>query len=288
MPRPFRSDQQERQDLINSYEAEEERLTNVLARKLVLARQEKVDMENELEAEGERVMWAMRRTPDGGDVLVDGLRRENEALRVRLSETERDYLQVVRTNDVYREELIELRMRLGIPIDNLIGLQHLPNRPQTQPSSSIRRVPSSISTSSSPPPSPSPFLPSTSLQTNMTSPASHHVIFPGPHTHTLTYPSVPPPSLSSSFGSPIVTFTNDSELNHSRRSSAEYVTGSRRNSTTSRRGGSVERRVAESGSLVRSRAGSLSGPAGTGRSRAGSVVVVKGIMEGDEIFDVEE
>ncbi len=47
----------------------------------------------------------------------------------------------------------------------------------------------------------------------------------------------------------------------------------------------MERRVAESGSLVRSRAGSLTGP---GRSRAGSVVVVKGIMEGDEIFDVEE
>lgn len=129
VPRPFRSEQQERQDLINSYEAEEERLTNVLARKLVrlrisygaymlmlqcqvLARQEKVDMENELEAESERVMWAMRRTPDGGDVLVDGLRRENEALRVRLAETERDYLQVVRTNDVYREELIELRMRV--------------------------------------------------------------------------------------------------------------------------------------------------------------------------------
>jgi len=76
---------------------------------------------------------------------------------------------------------------------------------------------------------------------------------------TLSYPSVPPPSLSSSFGSPSVPFFVSSGRDASL-SPIEPL--SRRNSVSSHalggRRGSVggERRVVETGSLVRSAAGS--------------------------------
>jgi hypothetical protein len=92
----------------------------------------------------------------------------------------------------------------------------------------------------------------------------------------LSYPSVPPPSLSSSFGSPTISYHmshRDPSLSpieplsrrdsNARRASFErrvVETGSLRNLSGSRRG-SIERgaRIAETGTLVpRSRAGSQS------------------------------
>lgn len=49
------------------------------------------------------------------DTLLEALRRENEALRNRLVDMERDYIKVVRQNDIYREELIDHRRRVRAP-----------------------------------------------------------------------------------------------------------------------------------------------------------------------------
>lgn len=47
------------------------------------------------------------------DITTNALRRENEMLRNRLVDTEREFVRMVRLNDVYREELIELRRRVS-------------------------------------------------------------------------------------------------------------------------------------------------------------------------------
>ncbi|KAK0229470.1 hypothetical protein EDD85DRAFT_957218 [Armillaria nabsnona] len=349
------SSSKEQQDLINAYEAEEERLINLLSRKLEKLREEKIDLENTLEAESESHVNRLSRqltaallgqhengasssTPGRAaslsdpsvETMLESLRRENEQLRNRLVDTERDFIRVSRLNDIYREELIEHRMRLGVPVDNLVGLHsadpfsqpihrkpsyspsnsvlHIPtHRPSTQipigRSSSIRRVntnPSSeqLSEYQSPDSPESPFPPSplmstnnasvVSNNTNMTSPPTSLSVNPTPTFATpsrgLTYPSVPPPSLSSSFGSPVVAYHRDHSLSpveplsrrssSARRGSYDWQTGPSRSRSHSRRA-SVERgaRVAETGTLVpRSRAGSHSLPATT---------------EGDEIFAVE-
>jgi hypothetical protein len=46
------------------------------------------------------------------EVLLETLRRENEQLRNKLVDTERDFVRISRLNDIYREELIEHRRRV--------------------------------------------------------------------------------------------------------------------------------------------------------------------------------
>ncbi|KAF9818024.1 hypothetical protein IEO21_02985 [Rhodonia placenta] len=164
-----------REDLINQYEAEEERIINVLSRKLERLREEKIALENTLEAESEshvnrlsREISALRlaqqqqqaqvnggtmgsgsgspvdtrlglhtflgyRNPaePSSEMMLEAMRRENEQLRSRLVDTERDYMRITRLNEIYREELIEHRRRLGLPVDNLIGLASA--EPYSQP-----------------------------------------------------------------------------------------------------------------------------------------------------------
>ncbi|KAJ2915856.1 hypothetical protein MD484_g4546, partial [Candolleomyces efflorescens] len=153
------------EELINAYEAEEERIINVLSRKLeqfvagFKLRQEKIGLENVLEAESEshvnrlsRELSALRiaqqqlqqqaangATPSSSgsngvfslspeinrngfrplepspEVMLETLRRENEQLRNRLSDTEREYIRITRLNDIYREELIDHRRRAHKP-----------------------------------------------------------------------------------------------------------------------------------------------------------------------------
>ncbi|KAI0263048.1 hypothetical protein BC834DRAFT_888849 [Gloeopeniophorella convolvens] len=166
------------EDLINAYEAEEERIINVLSRKLEKLQEEKIELENVLEAESEshvnrlsRELSALRlaqqlvaqqngnvngdgaqsptlyRLPNpGSDELLEAMRRENEQLRGRLVDTEREFIRITRLNDIYREELIQHRGRLGLPVDNLIGLSvhdpysqptHRRSFSNTSPSTSI-------------------------------------------------------------------------------------------------------------------------------------------------------
>ncbi|KAG6879994.1 hypothetical protein C0992_008200 [Termitomyces sp. T32_za158] len=349
-----------KEDLINAYEAEEERIINVLSRKLEQLREEKIDLENALEAESEshvnrlaRELTALRQTqignatdgsvstsPETGigfrsfmnggsagdpdiETLLEALRRENEQLRNKLVDTERDYIRISRLNEVYREELIEHRRRLGMSVDNLIGLAsadpysqpthrrssssftngsslatsvlHVPTQPGARPihavpiprpSSRIHRPVNLTSEGNTPfshspgsfSESPFPFSPATnsgsltSPNTNTTSPPSSLSynsnvgdVTASFQPRTLTYPSVPPPSLSSSFGSPTVPFN----ISHgeyspiessSRRSSGIARDTDWRLSESGSRRNSVERgaRVAETGTLVpRSRTSSI-------------------------------
>ncbi|KAI0790520.1 hypothetical protein C8Q75DRAFT_762277 [Abortiporus biennis] len=290
-----------KESLINAYEAEEERIINVLSRKLEQLREEKIDLENTLEAESEahvnrlsREISALRRaqqqqqqqqaagatngtaTNGSGNVspvqyrnailstteptttmMLEAMRRENEQLRSRLVDTERDYIRISRLNEIYREELIEHRRRLGLPVDNLIGLASSSVDPYSQPLHRRQSISSSTSTSpylgpsysastSSRVPIPRPAsqirrpqLHTNAVSMNTTPPSSASASIPSPFpfsppasgTHPsgatslttppssgslnamaataalmnpleLTYPSVPPPSLSSSFGEP--------------------------------------------------------------------------------------
>lgn len=307
------------EELINAYEAEEERIMNVLSKKLEQLREEKIALENTLEAESESHVNRLTRelsslrlaqqqlhglaastgpSDPSVEIMLAALQRENEALRSRLMHMERDYVRVSRLNEVYREELLEHRNRLGMPVDNLIGMAsadpysqpthqrpqsgyssntssptnsvlHFPaNRPTNgvpipRPASQIRRAsshshnisegntPLSHSPTSSSSDSPFPFSPITSpnptsyvsLSSNLTSPPTSFnpggVTFGAP-SRGLTYPSVPPPSLSSSFGSPTVSY----HMPHREPPLSPVDPPSRRNSM--RRGGA---RVVESGSL---------------------------------------
>ncbi|KAI9507848.1 hypothetical protein F5148DRAFT_1201549 [Russula earlei] len=360
------------EDLINAYEAEEERIINVLSRKLEKVRplsdrqthnhlfstrhnasqlqEEKIELENALEAESEshvnrlsrelsalRLAQQLANQQNGGsprlggaglngdgtqsptlprlpnplapssEDMLDAMRRENEQLRNRLVDTEREFIRISRLNEIYREELIQHRRRLGLPVDNLIGLSaqdpyfqpthrrssSSASSPSTSvappigahpvrasPSVAIPRPPSQVhrppanATSESTTPlshspssaSDSPYLsPSLSLSTHpasfataATTPPSSSAprvvsmtIAPQP----LSYPSVPPPSLSSSYAGP------DSPVEHR---GSRWRHGSLHDlhqaSRSASRHQSVERgaRVAETGQLVpRSRAGSI-------------------------------
>lgn len=48
------------------------------------------------------------------EMMLDAVRRENEQLRERLINTERDYIRISRLNEIYREELIEHRRRVSV------------------------------------------------------------------------------------------------------------------------------------------------------------------------------
>ncbi|TFY69327.1 hypothetical protein EVG20_g3186 [Dentipellis fragilis] len=193
------------------------------------------------------------------EIMLEAMRRENEQLRNRLVNTEREYIRITRLNEIYREELIDHRRRLGLSVDNLIGLssslEHYPQPTHRRSASSSIPSPvvspniglplpaqgqmarpgpshsvpiprhrpfsnlseSNTPISHSPSSSESPFLssPMTSTnpaslisnQTQMTTPPSSALLALAslqtvPGHPQLSYPSVPPPSLSSSFGSP--------------------------------------------------------------------------------------
>lgn len=114
-------------------------------------REEKIELENALEAESEAhvnrlsreisaLRLAQQQTVNGGgstsgspvdvrgsfltstslnpqhpntEAMLEALRRENENLRNRLVDTERDYVRLTRLNEVYREELIDHRRRVS-------------------------------------------------------------------------------------------------------------------------------------------------------------------------------
>jgi hypothetical protein len=186
------------EDLINAYEAEEERIINVLSRKLEKVRlpsplliivfsinrggrsliqiqldqlqEEKIELENVLEAESEshvnrlsRELSALRlaqqltsqqqqqqqqQQQNGGspgvagsiglngdgmqsptllrlpnplvpssEDMLEAMRRENEQLRNRLVDTEREFIRISRLNEIYREELIQHRRRVRLDVD---------------------------------------------------------------------------------------------------------------------------------------------------------------------------
>ncbi len=262
--------------------------------------------------------------PSSEDML-EAMRRENEQLRNRLVDTEREFIRISRLNEIYREELIQHRRRvryfyyvhvallispqqLGLPVDNLIGLSaHDPyfqpthrrsssnasSSPSTsialpigahavrtspsvaipRPPSQIHRPPTNVVSGSTTPlshspssASDSPYL-SPSLSTHPASFATAATTPPSSSAprvlsaaalappQPLSYPSVPPPSLSSSYAGP------DSPVEpRGSRWRHGSIHDLRQASRSASRHRSVERgaRVAETGQLVpRSRAGSI-------------------------------
>ena len=213
-------------------------------------------------------------------------------------------------------------MKLGLSVDNLVGLasadplsqpthrRSIPSSPNTsvvhssnarvthsmpipRPSSSIRRPINNPSESTTPlshspssTESPFPFSPVAtnpasyvSNGTHLTTPPSSASLtsnppppYPASNPHALTYPSVPPPSLSSSYGSPVISYiphrenstaSADALRTSSRGGSDRRIaeSGTFRNGRSRSHRESVERgaRIAEMGTLVpRSRAGSQS------------------------------
>jgi hypothetical protein len=246
------------EDLINAFEAEEERILNVLSRKLekvrlcdiprdlasayfsAQLREEKVQLENVLEAESEshvnrltRELTALRlaqqaansngtaaESPESRpgfmafiagpssqgptvDTLLQSLQGENEDLRRRLVDMERDYVRVVRLNEIYREELIEHRHRvsefeqrfepkthgrsqLGLPMDNLVGLGGVPEPapPPGRRSASYSLIPTS------PPTYPSSM---TRLSSTVAIPTGVPIPRPSSRIYRPSQPSLPSP-----------------------------------------------------------------------------------------------
>ncbi|KZP28359.1 hypothetical protein FIBSPDRAFT_927726 [Athelia psychrophila] len=354
---------EEKIELENALEAESESHVNRLSRELTMLRFAQQQQANgNGNGNGSSANGSVSTSPEArpglqsfmqmanfsmpsSDTMLEAMRRENEQLRNRLVDTERDYIRIARLNEIYREELIDHRRRLGLSVDNLIGLSSMDpysqpthrrswsnansnpsfspspsvvaspiasrftgavsipathSVPIPRPSSTIHRpthlpsesnTPLSHSTGSSDSAFPSSPVTSTnpasvlsamSTNTNITSPPSSASLnsnppapYPASMQHTLSYPSVPPPSLSSSLGSPTVMYP----INH-RDPSASGDPPSRRGSASHRRGSfergsyrpfnqsqshsrreSVERgaRIAETGTLIpRSRAGSHS------------------------------
>ena len=148
-----------------------------------------------------------------------------------------------------------------VPIPRPPSQIHRPANGISEASTPLSHSPSSVS-SSSPfplsPPTASPMPASyTSATTTLTTPPSSAsltsnppVPYPGAVTN-LSYPSVPPPSLSSSFGSPSTTFHINSVYTR-RDGAAENGAFSRSHSQGHSRRASVERgaRVAETGTLI--------------------------------------
>ncbi|GAB1528340.1 hypothetical protein RhiTH_011534 [Rhizoctonia solani] len=224
--------QRPEEDVLLSYEAEEERIPNVLYQKLERLREEKQGTQNDRERDQhiDRLTRQIARL-ESQPMLLEAMRAENAQLRTRVTDLERDFLRVSRVNEIYRQELLEHRRRgtisdevsmnsvsiADLPFTSLPIRMHLESAPDSTP-------PSSPSYSLSPT---QPFFPSTGSQfTTLTTPSSAP---PPPQQplngvlslngalnelatqrSNLTYPSVPPPSLASSLGSgsPVVGTVN--------------------------------------------------------------------------------
>lgn len=300
-------------ELENALEAENERNVNRLSKQLSALRASSnatpSSASTSSNATNSQAPDPLR--PDNA-ALLESMRRENEALRSKVVDLEREFIRVSRLNEIYREELIQHRTRAGLPVDALIG--HSSSSPHTQPEnprhpraharianassgsgfdigaphvepspiraalaasavpiprppSQIHRPSQQLSTESTPSsssaastdlsPSLSPSALPTSYTTNQTSlPSSGSPVAPIPRAVPnlpLTYPSVPPPSLASSLGSPVASLHAQLD-DRDDRFGGRWAREGRRSGNHSE---SRERgyRIAETGSL-RSRRGS--------------------------------
>ncbi|KAJ1302359.1 hypothetical protein OPQ81_001173 [Rhizoctonia solani] len=118
---PLSIHQRTDEDILLAYEAEEERITNVLYQKLERLREEKQALENNRDQDIDRLTRQIAQL-ESQSMLLEAMRAENAQLRTRVADLEREFLRVSRVNEVYRQELLEHRRRLGLPYESLIGL----------------------------------------------------------------------------------------------------------------------------------------------------------------------
>jgi hypothetical protein len=126
---------EEKIELENVLEAESESHVNRLSRELTVLRlqqQQQQQQQQQAGANGSVSASPDTRTgwhaflpssiaPPTAEVMLETMKRENEQLRNRLVDTERNYVRVVRTNEIYREELIDLRRRVSISVESELG-----------------------------------------------------------------------------------------------------------------------------------------------------------------------
>lgn len=116
---------EEKITLENALEAESESHVNRLNRELSLLRARQMELEASSSTTQPQPQPQQNlsiasnvsldpRFPNVG-AMLEAMRKENESLRSRLVDTERDYVRITRLNDVYREELIEHRRRVCSP-----------------------------------------------------------------------------------------------------------------------------------------------------------------------------
>lgn len=108
---------EEKIELENVLEAESESHVNRLSREisaLRLAQQQVVNGSGTLSPIETRLPSLNGTISDPPpEMMLEAMRRENEELRSRLVETEKDYIRISRLNEIYREELIEHRRRVS-------------------------------------------------------------------------------------------------------------------------------------------------------------------------------
>lgn len=115
---------EEKIDLENALEAESESHVNRLTRELSALRQAQQQQANlngngsvstspEVRAGIQTFTNGYNPSAPSSDHMLETMRRENEQLRNRLVDTERDYIRISRLNEIYREELIDHRRRVS-------------------------------------------------------------------------------------------------------------------------------------------------------------------------------
>ena len=120
--------QEEKIELENALEAESESHVNRLSRELSALRlaQQLTNQQNggsptisstSVNGDGSQSPTLVRLpnplAPSFEDML-EAMRRENEQLRHRLVDTEREFIRITRLNEIYREELIQHRRRVRL------------------------------------------------------------------------------------------------------------------------------------------------------------------------------
>lgn len=121
--------QEEKIELENALEAESESHVNRLSRELSalrLAQQLAASQQNgtspglsgaSVNGDGTQSPTLLRLPnplPPSSEDMLEAMRRENEQLRNRLVDTEREYIRISRLNEIYREELIQHRRRVRV------------------------------------------------------------------------------------------------------------------------------------------------------------------------------
>lgn len=109
---------EEKIDLENTLEAESESHVNRLSRQLTALRiaqqqQQGNNVNGDLVSRPETSNGTRSQTDPSAEAMLEAMRRENEQLRHRLVDTERDFIRISRLNEIYREELIGHRKRVS-------------------------------------------------------------------------------------------------------------------------------------------------------------------------------
>ena len=118
---------EEKIDLENALEAESESHVNKLTRELTALRlvqqqqQQQQQQQNgsagslsQTNLDLQHLLGTLDPTAPNAEAMLDAMRRENDQLRSRLVDTERDYIRISRLNEIYRQELIEHRRRVSV------------------------------------------------------------------------------------------------------------------------------------------------------------------------------